>query len=74
MIFASTEVQSPTRQEIVALIERAPSLHRLSEMGAGDLHGLENDWHKIYIGWHSILGQLKIQQRNGKTSFFGGKK
>ena len=74
MIFASIEVQSPIRQEIVALIDRAPSLHRLSEMGAGDLHGLENDWHKIYIGWHSILGQLKIKQRNGETSFFGRKK
>jgi len=27
------------------------------------LRNLENQWHKIYIGWHSILGQLKVRQR-----------
>ena len=43
-------------------------------MNEGELRGIENNWHKIYIGWHSILGQLKIKQRNGETSFFGRKK
>jgi hypothetical protein len=74
MIFASIEVQSPGKEEIIALIGRAPSLRYLSEMGDGELRGIENNWHKIYIGWHSILGQLKIKQRNGETSFFGKKK
>jgi len=23
---------------------------------------VESQWHKIYIGWHSILGQLKVRQ------------
>jgi hypothetical protein len=31
-------------------------------MSEGALRGLENQWHKIYIGWHSILGQLKVKQ------------
>ena len=74
MIFSSVEVKSPARAEIIALIARAPSLRHLSEMGEGDLRGIENAWHKIYISWHSILGQLKIKQRNGETSFFGKKK
>ncbi len=74
MIFASTEIQSPAQQEIIALLDRSPSLHRLSEMGEGDLHGIENAWHTIYIGWHSILGRLKIRQRGGDPSFFGRKK
>jgi len=74
IIFASIEVESPTKGEIIALIGHAPSLRYLSEMGEGDLRGIENNWHKIYIGWHSILGQLKIKQRNGETSFFGKKK
>ena len=74
MIFASVEVQSPAKLEIIALIGRAPSLRYLSEMGEGELHGIGNDWHKIYIGWHSILGQLKIKQRSGETSFSGGRK
>jgi len=74
IIFASIEVESPTKGEIIALIGHAPSLRYLSEMGEGDLRGIENNWHKIYIGWHSILGQLKIKQRNGETSLFGKKK
>jgi hypothetical protein len=74
MIFASIEVASPTKDEIIALIGHAPSLRYLSEMGEGELRGIENNWHKIYIGWHSILGQLKIKERNGETSFFGRKK
>jgi hypothetical protein len=74
MIFASIEVESPNKGEIIALIGHAPSLRYLSEMGEGELRGIENNWHKIYISWHSILGQLKIKQRNGETSFFGKKK
>jgi hypothetical protein len=74
MIFAHIEVASPTKDEIITLIGYAPSLRYLSEMNEGELRGLENNWHKIYIGWHSILGQLKIKERNGETSFFGRKK
>jgi len=74
IIFAAIEVATPTKEEIITLIGYAPSLRYLSEMGEGDLRGIENNWHKIYIGWHSILGQLKIKQRNGETSFFGRKK
>ena len=74
MIFASIEVASPSKDDIITLIGYAPSLRYLSEMNEGELRGIENNWHKIYIGWHSILGQLKIKERNGETSFFGRKK
>lgn len=75
LIFAAVEVQSPTREEIHSLIGNAPSLRFLSEMGEGALRTLESQWHKIYIGWHSILGQLKVKQRSMESkSFFGGKK
>ena len=74
LIFASIEVQSPTREEIHALIGNAPSLRYLSEMGEGALRGLETQWHKIYIGWHAILGQLKVQQRSDEQKTFWGKK
>ena len=63
MILSSVEVASPTKDEIHALIGNAPSLRYLSEMSEGALRNLENQWHKIYIGWHSILGQLKVRQR-----------
>jgi hypothetical protein len=75
LIFASIEVQSPTREEIHALIGNAPSLRLLSEIGEGALRNLETQWHKIYIGWHSILGQLKVKQRAVENKgFWSGKK
>jgi hypothetical protein len=75
LIFASIEVQSPTREEIHSLIGSAPSLRLLSEIGEGALRNLETQWHKIYIGWHSILGQLKVKQRAVENKgFWGGKK
>jgi hypothetical protein len=75
LIFASIEVHSPTREEIHSLIGSAPSLRFLSEMGEGALRNLETQWHKIYIGWHAILGQLKVKQRNVENkSFWSGKK
>jgi hypothetical protein len=74
MIFSAIEVETLTKEEIITLMGRAPSLRYLSEMGEGEMRGIENAWHKIYIGWHSILGQLKIKERSGETSFFGRKK
>jgi hypothetical protein len=44
-------------------------------MSEGALRGLESQWHKIYISWHAILGQLKVKQRGEETkTFWGGKK
>ncbi len=74
LIFASVEVQSPTRDEIHTLIGNSPSLRYLSEMSEGALRGLEAQWHKIYIGWHAILGQLKVKQRGEESKTFWGKK
>jgi hypothetical protein len=75
LIYAAIEVQSPTREEIHGLITNAPSLRFLSEMSEGALRGLETQWHKIYIGWHAILGQLKVKQlAEENKAFWGGKK
>ncbi len=63
-IYAAIEITTPSRDEIHALINNAHSLRHLSEMNEGALRGLESQWHKVYIGWHSILGQLKVKQRN----------
>ena len=76
LILASVEVGSPTKEEIHALVGNAPSLRYLSELSEGALRNLENQWHKIYIGWHAILGQLKVKQRQEEPQggFFGRKK
>jgi hypothetical protein len=74
LIFAAVEVTSPGRDEVISLIGHAPSLRYLSEMSEGELRGIESQWHKIYIGWHSILGQLKVKQRAGESKTFWGSK
>ena len=75
LIYASVEVQSPTREEVHTLIGNAPSLRYLSEMNEGALRGIEAQWHKIYISWHAILGQLKVKQNSDELkSFWGAKK
>jgi len=63
MILAAVECTMPTRDDVLALIGNAPSLRYLSEQGEGNLRGMENQWHKIYIAWQSLLGQLKVRQR-----------
>jgi hypothetical protein len=75
MIYASLEITSPGKEEIHSLIGNAPSLRYLGEMSEGSLRGIESQWHKIYIGWHSILGQLKVKQRvEENKAFFHWKK
>jgi hypothetical protein len=71
LILASVEVGSPTKEEVHTLIGNAPSLRYLSEMNEGALRNVESQWHKIYIGWHSILGQLKVRQNeeDSKSTF-----
>ena len=71
LILASVEVSSPSKEEVHTLIGNSPSLIFLSEMNEGALRNLEAQWHKVYIGWHSILGQLKVQQNaEGSQSAF----
>lgn len=64
LILSGVEVSTPNRQEVHDLVGNAPSLRYLSEMNEGALRNLENQWHKIYIGWHAILGQLKVRQHD----------
>jgi hypothetical protein len=79
IILSSVECTSPSKEEVIALVGGAPSLRYLSELNDGSLRNLENQWHKIYIGWQSILGQLKVQFRQVDSksvwsNIFGKKK
>jgi hypothetical protein len=76
VILSAMEVTSPTKEEIHTLVGNAPSLRYLSELSEGALRNLENQWHRVYIGWHAILGQLKVRQlatesQSGFGSLFG---
>jgi hypothetical protein len=73
LILASIEVGSPTKDEVHSLVGSASSLRYLSELSEGSMRNLEGQWHKIYIGWHAILGQLKVRRREeeSKSAFAG---
>ena len=72
MILASVEVESPSKEEIHTLLTSAPSLRSIADMNEGVIRNLEGQWHRIYIAWHAILGQLKVQatREEPKAGFF----
>jgi hypothetical protein len=70
IIIASIDCTSPSRDDVHSLISSAPSIRFLSETNEGSLRGLENHWHKIYVGFQAMLGQLKVQQRQAENKSF----
>ena len=79
MLLTSISVGGTTREDIHNLIGAAPSLRYLGELSENALRKLENQWHKIFITWQSLLGQLKVRQRELEgqgffASLFGRKK
>jgi hypothetical protein len=63
LILSIVDSGTPTREDIHQLISSAPSLRYIGELNDAGLRAMENQWHKIYIGWHSVVGQLKVRQR-----------
>ncbi len=62
VVLAAVEGPTPSREEIHGLLSGAPSIRYISELSDGALRGLENQWHRVYIAWQSLLGQLKVKQ------------
>ncbi len=75
-IIAGAEKQGPKKEEVNALFSSAPSLRFLSDMPDA-VHSVEAQWHKIYLGLQSLLGQLKVQEskqeKGAGWSLFGKK-
>jgi hypothetical protein len=61
LILATMDVGFPTKEDVHTLVASAPSLRFLSESQDGVVRNIETQWHRVYIGWHSILGQLKVK-------------
>lgn len=79
MIYASLEgATMPAREEVHTLVGSAPSVRSMSELSEAALKTLESQWHRLFISWESLLGQLKAKQKEEasqpKWSLFGGKK
>jgi DNA gyrase/topoisomerase IV subunit A len=66
MILATVSTKFPTREEVHKLLSDLPSIRYLSEAGEDVLRSTESRWHRIYIGWQAILGQMKVKQRETK--------
>ncbi len=70
LILSSIDCGPVSRDEVHSLISAAPSIRFLSEMNDNSLRTFEGQWHKLFIGLQSILGQLKVkQQQTGSRSF-----
>jgi hypothetical protein len=71
LLLASVEGGPLTREEVHGLVSAAPSLRFLSEATDASLREVESRWHKQFISLQSVLGQLKVQQRqNEKKSLW----
>ncbi len=70
LILSSIDCGPISREDVHSLMASGPSLRFLSEMGEGALRNVENQWHKIFIGLQSILGQLKVKQGQNESKGF----
>jgi len=78
LILCSIDCGPVSREDVHSLIDSGPSIRFLSEMSDNALRSVENQWHKLFIGLQSILGQLKVRQGQVESkslmkSWFGGK-
>src|SRR6266446_2811846 len=67
LILCSIDCGPITRDEVHSLIAAAPSLRFLGEMNDNALRTVEANWHKLFIGLQSILGQLKVRQQQTQS-------
>ncbi len=70
LILTVTEGQQVSRDDVHTLLASVPSMRFLSESNEGVLRNVENQWHKLFISWQSILGQMKVQARKTETKSF----
>lgn len=72
LILAFMDGAQVSRDDVHNLMTSVPSMRFLSESNESVLRNIENQWHKLYITWQSVLGQLKVRQRQLEgQSFFG---
>jgi hypothetical protein len=70
LILTVTEGAQVSRDDVHNLLAAVPSMRFLSESNEGVLRNVENQWHKLFISWQSILGQMKVQARKTETKGF----
>ena len=75
-IIVATEKGGPKKEEVHSLFAIAPSLRHLADTPEA-VPNVEGQWHKVYLGLQSLLGQLKVQKNKTEKisgwSLFGKK-
>ena len=72
LILAFMNGAQVTRQDVHDLMTSVPSMRFLSESNESAIRNIENQWHKLFISWQSILGQLKVRQKQVENQSFLG--
>lgn len=67
LILSTMDCGPICREDVHSLLAAGPSLRFMGEMNENTLRSVENQWHKQFIGWQSILGQLKVKQGTTTT-------
>jgi len=62
VIHSAVEQGAPRKEEVMALINGAPSIRYLSEH-ENSVGAVESQWHRIFLTLQSLLGRLKVQQQ-----------
>lgn len=60
-ILASVDKGGPKKEDVQQVFQGAPSLRHLADTPDAAAQ-VESQWHRIYIGLQSLLGQLKVKQ------------
>jgi hypothetical protein len=70
LILTVTDGAQVSRDDVHSLMAAVPSMRFLSESNESMLRNIENQWHKLFISWQSILGQMKVQQKRTENKGF----
>lgn len=71
VILAAVEQGGPRKDEVMTLINGAPSIRYLAEH-ENSIATVESQWHKIFLAMQSLLGRLKVQQQKQEGEWTWG--
>lgn len=74
LILSAIDCGPISREDVHSLIGAAPSIRYLSEMNDNSMRNVENNWHKLFIGLQSLLGQLKVKQNQTDAKGWFGRR
>ena len=72
IILSRIENGTPSREEVNSLVALIPSIRYLSEAPEGAMRNVESQWHKLFLSWQAVLGQLKVRKNELQNQTFFG--